>query len=645
MNYLRVLFISFVIASALISAWNFGIGVYVITCSYTLVSENITTPNITQNATAYLDNPIKAVAITDGSINISSSIFGLLVGLLYFFWRSTTTFRVLITTTISLFGFLAISSIAFEVVLSLMLHVKYSEMVTQSKAYMFFVGNFIAKTLLYTMLTPMFVTLHYSYMRINFTPATFKQIESLKLFSCLFMLIVFALLNLVGSISGAVTTSSSGLAFEYLWGFYLVCLLVLLCSVSSLFVAIVYFLWKKRETLLLGKLLKISVVIFVTTLVMNVAMSIFCLYMVVVRKSLRDTNDSTFRVGVWYISLEACRLLWLFMCLVLNSILFFLSSQTTDHKYHEIVAKCPELELDVPLINTSDISARDEFVADIRDWIVLATELSFDSKISEGAFGVVFKGKYLGSRVAIKMMKRVESEAEFEHEVRMLIMLRHPNIVLFMGACIASDYKYIVTELMDFALERVIHGHDREKKDQRHSCLPFTKKVSILRDVASALSFMNGRSDPVCHRDLKPSNILLDQYLNTAKVCDLGSSRKLSGSTMTAATGTYVYMSPEVIRGDAYTEKCDVYSFAIIMHELFFEIRPYSNSEEAISNDFMLGMKVTNGLRPPVFESERFTRAEDEYIILMKQCWSLEPDNRPSFQQILSLLDAIKNSH
>jgi hypothetical protein len=101
-------------------------------------------------------------------------------------------------------------------------------------------------------------------------------------------------------------------------------------------------------------------------------------------------------------------------------------------------ARNVELDLSAPLLEpTTD---RVEFEHDIKPWIIKVEDLSFDSRISEGSYGVVFRGKYKGSRVAIKKLK-IEADTEFEHEVRMLISLRHPNIVLFMGACLGNDFK------------------------------------------------------------------------------------------------------------------------------------------------------------------------------------------------------------
>ncbi len=308
--------------------------------------------------------------------------------------------------------------------------------------------------------------------------------------------------------------------------------------------------------------------------------------------------------------------------------------------FHETTLKNTSLELETPLIETSITQA---FEHDIQPWIVNVTDLSFDSKISEGAFGVVFRGKYKGSHVAIKKLKMINVDLEFENEVRMLMSLRHPNIVLFMGACIGDEYKFIVTEAMATSLDKVVHKHGDRDQSQRHVNMKFNTKLNVLMDVARAVSYMHQKEVPICHRDLKPNNILLDNTSSVAKICDLGTSRNVvSSATMTGNVGTFMYMSPEVLFNRAYTEKCDVYSYGIIMHEIFFEIKPYTGPGDCLEdtlNPFLLGSKVTQGTRPSIPDMSDADTREMAYLELMKRCWDQEPDNRPPFTEILATLE------
>jgi serine/threonine protein kinase len=197
------------------------------------------------------------------------------------------------------------------------------------------------------------------------------------------------------------------------------------------------------------------------------------------------------------------------------------------------------------------------------EWFIKYEDLQFHEKISEGAFGVVFRGVYRNSNVAIKKIKDdFNNRNEFENEVRIMKSLRHPNVLLFMGACIMGDFRLIVTELMGNSLESAIHSN--KSQIALHGNLSFKKKVDLIMDIVRGMIYLHGLTPPVLHRDLKPSNILLDANMTTAKVCDFGASKFLSKNTMTANTGTLLYMAPEALqqkKGESYTEKGDVYRY------------------------------------------------------------------------------------
>lgn len=124
-------------------------------------------------------------------------------------------------------------------------------------------------------------------------------------------------------------------------------------------------------------------------------------------------------------------------------------------------------------------------------------------------------------------------------------------------------------------------------------------------------------------------------------MCDFGASRHLA-SAMTGNIGTILYMPPEILANRPYNELCDVYSFGMVMYELFFEIKPYS-SDVSFDNLFALGFKVASGARPEILPGE-YTEDETRYIELMKLCWG-DQDQRPSFITIQEELTTISSIH
>ena len=257
----------------------------------------------------------------------------------------------------------------------------------------------------------------------------------------------------------------------------------------------------------------------------------------------------------------------------------------------------------------------------------------------------MFSAEYLSNTVAVKIFK-IESSAEeyqkmikeFENEISLLGSLAHSNIVYFYGACI-GDTLAIVMELMKKSLYDAIH------KDRPMS---FSARLSFSLDISKGMDFLHKRA--VWHRDLKPQNILLDS-LNVeqavAKIADFGLA-KIRGevqSQQTRAVGTPTYIAPEVIQGTVYTRKIDVYSFGIVMYEVFTGHKPYF--EEKNKNIVMLKVANNPDYRPvtdmnDVQESEMDLHGLMKKIIaLVNSCWAQSPDNRPEFEEARAVLEDI----
>jgi serine/threonine protein kinase len=155
-------------------------------------------------------------------------------------------------------------------------------------------------------------------------------------------------------------------------------------------------------------------------------------------------------------------------------------------------------------------------------------------------------------------------------------------------------------------------------------------------DIARAVKYLHNKQH-IVQRDLKARNVLVDSSLN-AKVADFGLSREIQASGPEAhltACGTPAWTAPEVVRGERYTDKVDVYSFGIIMWELISRKEPYGG-KKGISVAYAAAQQ---GTRPeiPAFSPAPYTE-------LMKHCWADQPQDRPTFNSILSRLFAMKKS-
>ena len=260
-------------------------------------------------------------------------------------------------------------------------------------------------------------------------------------------------------------------------------------------------------------------------------------------------------------------------------------------------------------------------------------QLQYDRKLSEGGYGIVYRGRWKYTTVAIKEIKKeiIEQDKleEFKNECAVMEVIRHPNIVLFLGACTKAPNLCIVLEYCSRgSLWSLLHdGHIKMSWEYR-------KKFAL--DIAKGVYYLhshkmdkNGQGQAILHRDLKSLNVLLDHALN-CKLADFGWTR-VKAKVMTSKIGTYQWMAPEVINGYKYTEKADVFSFGIILWELATRKPPYYG----IDGQLVSQKVVKEGLRPKISEKD----APGPFLDLMKRTWHEDPARRPEFSKIIQELE------
>ncbi|KAK7816430.1 u-box domain-containing protein 52, partial [Quercus suber] len=190
------------------------------------------------------------------------------------------------------------------------------------------------------------------------------------------------------------------------------------------------------------------------------------------------------------------------------------------------------------------------------DEIEAATDKFSESmKIGEGGYGPVYKGKLDHTPVAIK--------------VEVLSCIRHPNMVLLLGAC--PEYGCLIYEYMN-------NGSLEDRLFRRGHTTPISwrRRFKIAAEIATALLFLHqAKPEPLVHRDLKPANILLDRNF-VSKISDVGLARLVPPSVansvtqyhMTSAAGTFCYIDPEYQQTGMLTTKSDIYSFGIMLLQI-----------------------------------------------------------------------------
>lgn len=203
--------------------------------------------------------------------------------------------------------------------------------------------------------------------------------------------------------------------------------------------------------------------------------------------------------------------------------------------------------------------------------------------------------------------------------------LRHPNVVMFLGACTRNPQTLAI--VLEYCSNGTLYSLLQDRKKE----LTLSEKIDLAIGVAKGMYYLHSNPTPVLHRDLKSLNVLLDKN-NTPKIADYGWTR-LMAEKMTGKVGTFQWMAPEVIKCETYTEKADVYSFGIVLWEIYTREPPFNS---------MTGVQVSvavaeNGLRPTIPSD-----CPKQLAQLMQICWDVNPNKRLAFSEILAELKILK---
>ncbi|URE07071.1 STYKc [Musa troglodytarum] len=257
------------------------------------------------------------------------------------------------------------------------------------------------------------------------------------------------------------------------------------------------------------------------------------------------------------------------------------------------------------------------------EWNIDFSELTVGTRVGIGFFGEVFRGIWNGTDVAIKVFLEqdltTENMEDFCNEIYILSRLRHPNVILFLGACMKPPHLSMVTEYMEMgSLYYLMHMSGQKKK------LSWRKRLKMLRDICRGLMCMHRMK--IVHRDLKSANCLVDKHW-TVKICDFGLSQVMIDGPLrdNSSAGTPEWMAPELIRNEPFTEKCDIFSLGVIIWELCTLNRPWE------------GIPSVQVIYSVANEGTRLEIPEGPLGKLISDCWA-EPHERPSCQEILARL-------
>ncbi|KAM4687179.1 uncharacterized protein WCC33_018651 [Rhinophrynus dorsalis] len=250
-------------------------------------------------------------------------------------------------------------------------------------------------------------------------------------------------------------------------------------------------------------------------------------------------------------------------------------------------------------------------------------------KIGSGFFSEVFKVRHRqsGQIMVLKMNKMMSNRANMLREVQLMNRLCHPNILRFMGVCVQQGQLHALTEY--------INGGNLEQLLQSPEPLSWSVRMKLSLDIASGLRYLHSKG--VFHRDLTSKNCLVrcDESEYTAVVADFGLAEKIPERSQTeplSVVGSPYWMAPEVLRGDLYNEKADVFAFGIILCEIIARI-PADPDYLPRTEDFGLDIQAFRDMVQPDCPSA--------FLQLAFHCCRMAPDTRPSFCEVSQRLESI----
>ncbi|XP_026457399.1 uncharacterized protein LOC113358101 isoform X1 [Papaver somniferum] len=273
---------------------------------------------------------------------------------------------------------------------------------------------------------------------------------------------------------------------------------------------------------------------------------------------------------------------------------------------------------------------------------IMWEDLAIGAQIGSGSCGTVYRGLWCGSDVAIKEFSKIEYSDDllhsFRQEVLLMKRLRHPNVLLFMGAVTSPQHLCIVTEYLPCGSLYQLLRRNSARLDWRRRAL-------MAVDIAHGMNYLHRCKPPIVHRDLKSSNLLVDKNWNV-KVGDFGLSRFKHSTYLTTKMGKGTvctvtlpqpqWMAPEVIRNESSDEKSDVYSFGVVLWELATQKVPW---------DTLNTVQVIGAVG---FMDRRMEIPEDidpHWASLIESCWHSDPKCRPSFEELLEKLKVLPSRY
>jgi tyrosine-protein kinase Fer len=274
------------------------------------------------------------------------------------------------------------------------------------------------------------------------------------------------------------------------------------------------------------------------------------------------------------------------------------------------------------------------------NWELAFSSICLKDKIGKGNFGDVFKGTWRKENghlkeVAVKTCKvnlPDEQKRKFLNEARILQQYNHKNIVRFIGICVQKEPIMLVMELVSGGSLLVFLRENRSTDK-----IDTSELLRMSLDASSGMAYLESKN--CIHRDLAARNCLVGGVDFSVKISDFGMSRETENEYMVSNGLKQIpikWTAPEALNYGRYTSLCDVWSFGVLLWEIFsLGSVPYAGMSNSKAREL-----IDNGYRLPSPPNTPVLVYQ-----LMKSCWSYEPEERYRFEKIQAVLEDIYRSY
>ncbi|KAK6179069.1 hypothetical protein SNE40_011512 [Patella caerulea] len=257
-------------------------------------------------------------------------------------------------------------------------------------------------------------------------------------------------------------------------------------------------------------------------------------------------------------------------------------------------------------------------------WVIPPGELKRMETIGRGAFGEVFKGMYKGQVVAVKQLKdNNRAEQTFLTEASVMTSLRHPNLVQLIGVTLEGGICLVTEFMARGSLVEYLRSRGRSvitKKDQ----------INFATDTCSAMDYLESKN--LVHRDLAARNVLVNDN-GMSKVSDFGLA-KHDNFSQEGVKFPIKWTAPEALRENKFTSKSDMWSFGILLWEIYsFGRVPYPRiplADVVMHVEKGYRMEAPEGCPPDIYS-------------IMKDSWDIDPLKRPTFNTVIATLNNLRS--